>query len=73
MTRWKTPVLTLLSAIAFCVGCGVKTIYVRSGEPVRLRQEIENCLIWVRDAEGTWVPSMLDIPEGWYALPDPGN
>ena len=59
-------VLSLLFA-----GCA-RTVYVPNDEPVRIREEIENTPVWVRNAEGEWIAGRIDIPEGWYALPDPG-
>jgi hypothetical protein len=25
------------------------------------------------DENGVWIPGTIDIPEGWYALPDDGT
>lgn len=52
-------------------GCGVRTVYVPHGEPVRLRETIEDAKVWVMDEAGKPVPGRMDLPEGWYALPDP--
>ncbi len=49
-------------------GCGVRTIYVPHGTPVRLRETITNVKIWVKDADGEPVAGRMDIPEGWYCL-----
>jgi hypothetical protein len=53
--------------------CASRTIYVPSGEPVRLAAPIKSAPVWVRDASGNWVKGKTTIPEGWYALPDPGK
>lgn len=54
-------------------GCWTRTIYVPHGEPVRLRQTIRGARVWVLDADGKPVAGKMDLPEGWYALPDPGS
>ncbi len=62
-------------ALALCAlllaGCGTRTVYVESGEPVRLRQNVKRVRIWVPDANGDPVPSRMTLPEGWYVLPVP--
>jgi hypothetical protein len=67
-------VLTLTSLTA-ASGCGsgapfVRTIYVPDGTPVRLRETIHGAKVWVKDADGQAVPGRMDLPEGWYALPN---
>ena len=52
-------------------GCGVRTVYVRDGEPVRLREAIPQAKVWVLDTEGKAQASTMDLPEGWYCLPVP--
>ena len=52
-------------------GCGVRTVYVPHGEPVRLRETIEDAKVWVLDEHGEPVAGRMDLPEGWYALPVP--
>ena len=56
-------------------GCGAsapftRTIYVPDGTPVRLRETIHGAKVWVKDANGQAVPGRMDLPEGWYCLPD---
>ena len=64
-------------ALALCVllaaGCGTRTVYTKSGEPVRLRQDVRNVKVWVMGADGKPLPSKMTLPEGWYALPMPGD
>jgi hypothetical protein len=55
--------------LAFMSGCQPRTIYVPSGEPVRLRETIKNAKVWVKDSDGNAVAGEMDLPEGWYALP----
>ena len=64
------PILLALScAAAGGAGCGVRTVYVPHGEPVRLRETIEDAKVWVLDETGEPVAGKMDLPEGWYALP----
>jgi hypothetical protein len=52
-------------------GCGVRTIYVPHGTPVRLRETVEDVKVWVKDADGQPVAGRIDLYEGWFALPMP--
>jgi len=63
--------IPLLLPILLLPGCGVRTIYVPHGTPVRLRETVEDVKVWVKDADGEPVPGRMDLPEGWYALPMP--
>ena len=82
MSRYKTVPLIrariLLCAIA-CVlvfgvaGCKTKTIFVKSGDPVRIRETVPDAAVWVRDDEGRWIESRMDLPAGWFCLPDEGD
>lgn len=69
--------LRLASVVTLCAsacasGCGTRTVYVPDGEPVRLRQKIK-AKVWASDKDGKEVAGEMEIPEGWYALPDPGE
>jgi len=71
---WKTPVLLILIAAVTCPlgGCWfrqVRTVYIEDGQPVRLRETIKNAKVWVPGKDGTPVAGVVDLPEGWYALP----
>jgi len=69
--RWGK--LLVVGGCALLVGgCFTRTIYVPHGEPVRLRDTIERAPVWVLDEDGEPVAGEMDLPEGWYALPDPG-
>ena len=71
---WGGAALALLLATALLVsGCGTRTIYVPSGEPVRLRETVCGAKVWVLDASGKPVAGVMDLAEGWYVLPDPGE
>ena len=66
-------VLGLLGiALSGCAGSRT-TIYVSNGDPVRLRETVKDAAVWVADDKGVWVPGMMDLPPGWYVLPDPGE
>jgi len=53
-------------------GCG-RVVYVPWGEPVRLAETVRGVSVWSVDANGTSVLGKIDLPEGWYALPDTGE
>ncbi len=54
-------------------GCGVRTIYVPGGTPVRLRETVQDARVWVKDSDGAVVAGEMDLPEGWYCLPVTGE
>ena len=66
-------------ALALCVlmmasGCGgTKAVFVPPGEPARLRKTIKKAPVWVMGADGRPVAAVMDLPEGWYSLSDPGG
>jgi len=62
--RWCLVLVLVLPA-----GCSTRTIYVPSGEPVRLRQTVRNAKVWVLDKDGQAIAGRMDLPEGWYCLP----
>lgn len=66
-------VIALTLPLASCLHQQVRTVYVPQGTPVRLREPLKNVKVWVFDKDGTPIESVMDIPEGWYALPDPGK
>jgi len=72
MLQAKILRLTLLLLVVCSTSC-VRTIYIKDGDPVRLRETIKNVKVWVKDKNGKEVPGRLDLPEGWYCLPDPGE
>ena len=61
----------LFLSILLC-GCTNRTIYVPDGSAVRLRESVE-AAVWVFDKSGEMRPGYMEIPEGWYCLPDPGD
>ena len=65
---WKLGIVILI-VVLLLPGCGTRTIYVPSGEPVRLRETVKDVKVWVKDADGKAVAGRMDLPEGWYALP----
>lgn len=62
-------ILLTVPALLLLTGCGVRTIYVPHGTPVRLRETIPDAKVWVKDADGKPVAGQMDLPEGWYSLP----
>jgi len=69
-STWGKVVIILL-IVLLLPGCGTRTIYVPSGEPVRLRETISNARVWVMDENGEPVAGRMDLPEGWYCLSVP--
>lgn len=73
---WGAAPVLLAVALLVLPGCGAgigtRTIYVASGEPVRLRETIRGAAVWVLGPDGRPVAGRMDLPEGWYCLPDPG-
>ncbi|HOI56121.1 MAG TPA: hypothetical protein PLP01_12785 [Phycisphaerae bacterium] len=70
--------IPFLLPILLLTGCGggapfTRTIYVPDGTPVRLRETVKDAKVWVKDADGKPVAGKMDLPEGWYALPDDGE
>lgn len=59
--------------ILFCLllptSC-VRTVYVPHGTPVRLRETLKDVKVWVKDGNQQPVAGKMNLPEGWYALPD---
>ena len=78
--HWPVVLVGMLAlgSLSTASGCGagapfVRTIYVPDGTPVRLRETIHGAKVWVKDADGQAVPGRMDLPEGWYVLPDDGK
>lgn len=63
--------IPFLLPILFLAGCGVRTIYVPHGTPVRLRETVHDVKVWVKDADGQPVAGRVTLYEGWYSLPMP--
>jgi hypothetical protein len=55
----------------FSLGCFERTVYVPDGTPVKLREKVRHVKVWVRDKDKNIIPSVMDLPEGWFVLPDP--
>ena len=68
---WGKVVVPLVLACILLGGCtSSKIIYVPDGEPVKIRETIKNAKIWTLDSQGKPVAGKMDIPAGWFALPD---
>ena len=64
-----TPAL-LAGVLLFVIpGCFVRTIYVPHGTPVRLREDVPDAKVWIKDKDGKRVAGKVTLKEGWYALP----
>ena len=69
--KWARPLL--ICALVCLSGCGTRTILIKPGDPVQLRQEVKGVDVWVFDAQGQRIEGKVDLPVGWYALPDMGE
>lgn len=61
----------MLYLVAF-TGCA-HIVYVPHGQAVRLRKQVDNHEVWVKTKDGDTVAGKMDIPNGWFCLPDPGE
>jgi len=69
---WRTALAAEVFVIVCLSGCATRTVLVPPGEPVRLRETVRQAKVWVADKDGKEIPGVVDLPEGWYVLPDPG-
>ena len=71
---WGRHLAILFFAVSLSIyigGCGTRTIYVPDGSPVRIRETVKSAKVWVLDKDGEPVPSVMDIPAGWFTLAAP--
>jgi hypothetical protein len=54
------------------IGCANNTVIVPPGKAVQVR-ETTRVAVWVFNSVGERIPDEVDIPAGWYCLPDPGE
>ena len=80
MLKIKAVSLVLFFLCALCVsavilpGCDTtRTVLVRPGDPVRLAEPVR-ARVYV-NVGGQWqrTDERIQLPEGWYCLPDPGK
>ena len=70
-SRWGATAAAICLSLVLLAGCShTRTIYVPAGEPVRLRETVRKAKVWVVDKDGKPVAGVMDLPEGWYCLPD---
>ncbi len=68
---WGKAAIPLVLVCLLLTGCtSSKVIYVPDGEPVKIRETIKNAKVWTLDSQGKPVAGKMDIPAGWFALPD---
>jgi hypothetical protein len=65
----RRRLIPFLLPLLLLTGCGVRTIYVPHGTPVRLRETLKDVKVWVKDSGGDPVAGEMDLYEGWYSLP----
>ena len=70
--RFLKHLIPFLLPFVLLTGC-VRTVYVPHGTPVCLRETVRDAKVWVKDADGQVVEGRMDLPEGWYTLPDDGD
>jgi hypothetical protein len=71
---WGRTAVVAILLLATCSASGcwlqsTRTVYVKDGQPVRIRETIKNAKVWVVGADGNPVAGKMDLAEGWYALP----
>jgi hypothetical protein len=64
---WTIPLLGMLLMVGGCQK--IRTVYVPSGEPVRLAQEVKDCRVWVKTDDGETLRGQFTLQEGWYVVP----
>lgn len=63
-----------LAMMAMLAGCTTPpAVYIPAGEPVRIAVTIKRASVEVMLPTGQTSRRTMDIPAGWYALPDPGD
>ena len=65
--------LALTVLAAWMTGCTAPAVYVPAGEPVRIAVTIKRATVEVMLPTGQTSRRTMDIPAGWYALPDPDD
>jgi hypothetical protein len=65
--------LAFVATSAILSGCYTPAIYIPAGEPVRLAETIKGAKVEAMLPSGAPAIRTMDIPAGWYALPDPGE
>ena len=65
--------MLLALVLSGCAEWFTSTVYVPPGAAVRLREPVRGASVWVVSDSGAVVPSKMDLPSGWYVLPDDGE
>lgn len=66
---WRPLPVTLISVSVLLIGCaGKRVVLVPAGEPVQLAEPVR-AFIYV---DGERSGNRVELPEGWWVLPDPG-
>lgn len=65
---------TMLCALAWNAGCvRQRVVLVPPGEPVQIAEAIQVKVFVTVAGERIMSDNLVDIPIGWWALPDPGE
>jgi len=73
LRKGHLTLLVLCIAVLTLSGCAMftRTVYVPDGKAVKLRQDVKNVKIWVKDKNGVSVEGKMTLHEGWMVLPMP--
>jgi len=53
-----------------CAPTSLNVVYVPPGKSVQIRETVKDAKVWVMGSDGLPIPGVMDIPEGWYCLPE---
>lgn len=67
----RSLIIAVVCMLGMFAGCryNTKTVYIPSGQAVRLGERVRNVRVWVVNELGEIVEGRMDLPEGWYCLP----
>jgi hypothetical protein len=73
--KWlKLTALMLIAASVLSSGCAKqRVLLIPPGEPVQLAEPVKARIFVTADGERTESDNRVEIPAGWWALPDPGD
>mgnify|MGYP001770165912 CR=1 FL=1 len=60
--------IVLFLVVISSSGCAIftRTVYVPDGKAVRLRQDVKNVKVWVKEVGGNTAEGRMTLQEGWY-------
>ena len=69
-TARRLTVWLLACGLVLTQGCGTRTVLVRPGDPVQIREPIK-AKVWVFGKDGARLDSEATLPAGWYVIDAP--